>query len=133
MAAIMSLSASSNLKAAFVGKAVSQTAPTRAVFPRKMVIVNTSKKSSASIADVAQFQRKGADTGSTEVQIALLTSRVVNLTAHLKVHKKDYSTQRGLLQVLGQRKRLLDYLFKTNSTKYAEVVSTLGIRDKRAL
>eukprot|EP00959_Pyramimonas_sp_CCMP1952_P305311 6389313-Pyramimonas_sp.AAC.1 len=131
MAAIISMSAPANLKATFVGKAVPQAASARVAFSRGMVCVNTMKRSSASIPDVAQFQRNAKDTGSTEVQIALLTSRVVNLTSHLQTHKKDYATQRGLLQALGKRKALLNYLYKNDSAKYTEVVTTLNIRDRR--
>eukprot|EP00238_Polyblepharides_amylifera_P001015 CAMPEP_0196570776 /NCGR_PEP_ID=MMETSP1081-20130531/945_1 /TAXON_ID=36882 /ORGANISM="Pyramimonas amylifera, Strain CCMP720" /LENGTH=153 /DNA_ID=CAMNT_0041887417 /DNA_START=70 /DNA_END=531 /DNA_ORIENTATION=- len=93
-------------------------------------VVATTKLSSASISDVAQFQRSDKDTGSPEVQIALCTSRIVSLTEHLKINRKDYSTQRGLLKVLGQRKRLLRYLQKSNKAAYDNIVEKLNIRVK---
>jgi small subunit ribosomal protein S15 len=124
-----------SLKASkFVGVTVPQAAGGRASFSRgALVTMATLKRSSASMADVAVLQRNPKDTGSTEVQIALCTSRIVNLTEHLKVHKKDFTTQRGLLQVLGQRRRLMNYLQKENPAKFEEVVSTLGIRVKRTI
>merc|ERR1719183_439487 len=73
----------------------------------------TDKRSRSSLAEVAEFQRSPSDCGSTEVQVALLSSRVTSLTKHLQQNKKDYDTQRGLLQVLGQRKRLLNYMKKS--------------------
>lgn len=79
---------------------------------------------------VAQFARKEGDTGSPEVQIALLSNRISYLTEHLKVNKKDHSSRLGLLKLVGQRKRLLKYLKAKNYTKYTEVISILKIRDK---
>ena len=68
------------------------------------------------------------DTGSPEVQIALLTNRILELTEHLKTHKKDHSSRRGLLKIVGKRRRLLDYLRMYNVERYREVISKLGIR-----
>eukprot|EP00241_Pyramimonas_parkeae_P009459 CAMPEP_0114224718 /NCGR_PEP_ID=MMETSP0058-20121206/261_1 /TAXON_ID=36894 /ORGANISM="Pyramimonas parkeae, CCMP726" /LENGTH=124 /DNA_ID=CAMNT_0001335221 /DNA_START=58 /DNA_END=432 /DNA_ORIENTATION=+ len=94
------------------------------------VVAMAEKRSRSSVAEVAQFQRSPADCGSTEVQIALLSSRVINLTAHLKANKKDYDSQRGLLKVLGQRKRLLGYLRKSDPAKFESMVADLKIRIK---
>ena len=68
------------------------------------------------------------DTGSPEVQIALLTERISQLTEHMKVHKKDYHTRHGLLKLVGQRRRLLDYLADRDIESYREVVARLGLR-----
>jgi len=68
------------------------------------------------------------DTGSPEVQIALLTARINQLTEHLKEHKKDHHSRRGLLLMVGQRRRLLNYLSRTNVERYRAVVSKLGLR-----
>jgi len=77
---------------------------------------------------ISKFQRKEGDTGSPEVQIALLTNRIKHLTEHLKVHKKDNHTRRGLLKLVGQRKGLLRYLEKTDLEKYRALKQELGIR-----
>lgn len=68
------------------------------------------------------------DTGSPEVQIALLTERITQLTGHMRVHKHDYHTQRGLLKLIGRRRRLLAYLNRTNIQRYRAVLSRLGLR-----
>jgi len=68
------------------------------------------------------------DTGSPEVQIALLTERITHLTEHLKIHKKDHHTRRGLLQMVGQRRRLLNYLKKSDIERYRKVIADLQIR-----
>ena len=69
-----------------------------------------------------------SDTGSPEVQIALLSERISYLTEHLKTHKKDHSSRRGLLKIVGKRRRLIDYLRTYNEDRYREVISKLGIR-----
>jgi small subunit ribosomal protein S15 len=68
------------------------------------------------------------DTGSPEVQIALLTERITNLTEHFKVHKKDHHSRRGLLKLVGQRRRLLDYLKSKDIDRYRTIINKLGIR-----
>ena len=68
------------------------------------------------------------DTGSAEVQIALLTERIRHLTEHMKVHKKDFHTQRGLLMLVGRRRRMLDYLRRNNVERYRALIAKLGIR-----
>jgi small subunit ribosomal protein S15 len=77
---------------------------------------------------VAEYARGENDTGSAEVQIALLTQRIRDLTEHLKTHKKDHHTRRGLLKLVGQRRRLLNYLKKTDIERYRTVIAQLGIR-----
>jgi len=77
---------------------------------------------------VAEYGRHDKDTGSPEVQIALLTYRVRHLTAHLQQHKKDHATERGLLMLVGKRRRLLDYLRKIDNDRYQAVISSLGLR-----
>ncbi len=79
---------------------------------------------------VKQFGRGENDTGSPEVQIALLSNRISYLTEHLKTNKKDHSSRLGLLKLVGQRKRLMRYLKKKDYDKYTEVIKALGIRDK---
>ena len=77
---------------------------------------------------MAKFKRHEADTGSPEVQIALLTARIEHLTAHLQEHRKDHHSRRGLLQMVGQRRRLLNYLQNTEIMRYREVLKALGLR-----
>ncbi len=77
---------------------------------------------------IAEHARTEGDTGSPEVQIALLTQRIRDLTEHLKTHKKDHHTRRGLLKLVGQRRRLLGYLKKTDIERYRDIVAKLGIR-----
>ena len=77
---------------------------------------------------IKKFAISDADTGSAEVQIAILTTRIVNLTEHMKQNKKDFITRRGLLILVGRRKRLLTYLKNKNSAKYAEIIGELGLR-----
>jgi small subunit ribosomal protein S15 len=79
---------------------------------------------------IANFQRDEKDTGSAEVQIAILTEQVKVLTEHLKLNHKDHSSRLGLLKMVGKRKRLLKYLRKTNYAKFTEIVNQLGIRAK---
>jgi small subunit ribosomal protein S15 len=77
---------------------------------------------------ISKYQLHGKDTGSVEVQIALLSERINRLTEHLKVHKKDFHSRRGLLMMVGHRRRLLEYLRKRNIEKYQEIVKELGLR-----
>ncbi|MCJ7640344.1 MAG: 30S ribosomal protein S15 [Desulfobacterales bacterium] len=75
-----------------------------------------------------QFRNHEKDTGSSEVQIALLSERIRYLTEHFKVHKRDHHSRRGLLQLVGQRRRLLNYLRASKVDRYREVVEKLGLR-----
>ena len=77
---------------------------------------------------VKKFSQKEGDTGSPEVQIALLTERITHLTEHFKTHAKDHHSRRGLLKLVGQRRRLLDYLRSKNVDRYRKLIDTLGIR-----
>lgn len=79
---------------------------------------------------IAKFARKSGDTGSAEVQIALLSKRITQLTEHLKINKKDFSSRLGLLKLVGKRKRLLKYLKANKYDIYVNLVSQLGLRDK---
>lgn len=76
----------------------------------------------------ARFELKEGDTGSTEVQVALLTERILYLTEHMKAHKHDFHTRRGLLKLVGQRRRLLDYMIKKDVVRYRELIAELGLR-----
>jgi small subunit ribosomal protein S15 len=77
---------------------------------------------------ISQFRRTSSDTGSPEVQIALLTSRINELTEHFKVHVKDHHSRRGLLRLVSQRRSLLDYLKRKNLAMYRSLIERLGIR-----
>jgi small subunit ribosomal protein S15 len=77
---------------------------------------------------IGQFRTHEQDSGSAEVQIALLTERIKYLTEHFKVHKRDHHSRRGLLRMVGQRRRLLDYLKATKIERYRQVVKELGLR-----
>jgi len=77
---------------------------------------------------VEKYGADSNDTGKTEVQVALLTENIKKLTPHFKEHKKDHHSRRGLLKLVGQRRRLLDYLAKNDVTKYRSLIKDLGIR-----
>ena len=77
---------------------------------------------------IAKHARSEGDTGSPEVQIALMTDRIVHLTEHLKVHKKDHHSRRGLLMLVGRRRRLLDYLASIDVERYRAIIAELGLR-----
>jgi len=77
---------------------------------------------------IEEFRRVDNDCGSAEVQIAVLTERVRNLTVHLKLHRKDHASRRGLLMLVSRRRRLLDYLDRTDHGKYREIIGRLEIR-----
>ena len=77
---------------------------------------------------IGAFKSHDADTGSPEVQVALLSERISYLTEHFKTHVKDHHSRRGLLKLVGQRRRLLDYLKRKDADRYGEVIMKLGIR-----
>jgi len=77
---------------------------------------------------IETFKKHENDTGSPEVQIALLSARIEYLTEHFKVHKKDHHSRRGLLKLVGKRRRLLDYLKKTEIDRYRDIIQRLGLR-----
>lgn len=77
---------------------------------------------------IEKYGKNPADTGQTEVQVALLTTQISDLTEHLKTHKKDHNSRRGLLKMVGQRRRLLDYLSRMDVERYRTIIKELGIR-----
>jgi len=104
--------------------------PLRAAFPTKSHLKGkpmsiTAERKTALIKEYAQG---GKDTGSPEVQIALLTERITNLTAHFKTHGKDNHSRRGLLKLVSQRRSLLDYLKRKEESRYRSLIERLGIR-----
>ena len=78
---------------------------------------------------VKQYGKSDTDTGSAEVQVAILTARIKELTEHMKSHKKDFHTRRGLLMLVGKRRRLLSYIKKNDIENYRNLIKSLGIRD----
>lgn len=92
---------------------------------KEVVVMITKEKKTAII---NEYARKLGDTGSPEVQIAILTARIQELTEHLKVNQKDHHSRRGLLKMVGKRRGLLDYLKKTDLEGYRELIVKLGIR-----
>ena len=93
------------------------------VLGREMAITKEKKQEI-----MGTFGRGELDTGSPEVQVALLTDRIAHLTEHLKVHKGDHHTRRGLMKLIGQRRRLLDYVQRGNVERYRALIGRLGIR-----
>ena len=77
---------------------------------------------------IDDFKQHESDTGSPEVQVAILTKRINDLTEHFKIHSKDYHSRRGLMSMVGQRRRLLDYLKKKSKERYATLIERLGLR-----
>lgn len=77
---------------------------------------------------IEQYGKTGSDTGTPEVQIAIFSARINELTDHLKTHPKDHSTRRGLLKLVGKRRRLLNYLMSSDITRYRSIIAELGIR-----
>jgi small subunit ribosomal protein S15 len=77
---------------------------------------------------VKEYATNEGDTGSPEVQVAILTERIINLTEHLKTHSKDFHSRRGLLMMVGQRRRLLDYVRRKDTSRYEGLIKRLGLR-----
>src|SRR5262245_10635971 len=92
----------------------------------RRIAVTLSKEQKQGI--IGKFKQHEGDSGSAEVQIALLTEKIHYLTEHFKVHKRDHASRRGLLRMVGQRRRLLDYLKSTKVDRYRKVVKDLGLR-----
>ena len=86
--------------------------------------IATEKKASI----ISDFQKKTGDTGSTEVQVAILTAKIQRLTEHFKKHKHDHHSRRGLLKMVSRRRKLLDYLKKVSANRYLELIKRLGLR-----
>ncbi len=89
---------------------------------------NVQEEKQAKQGVIEAYRLHGTDTGSAEVQIALLSSRIAHLTEHFKIHKKDHHSRRGLLKLVSQRRRLLDYLKRTEYERYLTVIERLGLR-----
>lgn len=87
-----------------------------------------SATSNAKVAIIEKFRRAATDTGSPEVQIALLTTRITDLTEHLKMHKKDFHSRRGLIAMVNRRRKLMSYLKSENLTGFNKIVQTLNLR-----
>ena len=77
---------------------------------------------------IKEFATTAGDTGSADIQVAILTERINNLTEHMKIHKKDFHSRRGLLIMVGQRRRLLDYLKRKETPRYEALIKRLGLR-----
>jgi small subunit ribosomal protein S15 len=77
---------------------------------------------------IKEYSTKEGDTGSPEVQVAIISERIINLTDHLKTHKKDFHSRRGLLVMVGQRRRLLDYVKRKKVSRYEDLIKRLGLR-----
>ena len=77
---------------------------------------------------IKEFAKSSGDTGSADVQVAILTNRISQLTEHMKEHKKDYHSRRGLIMMVGKRRRLLDYIKKKDEARYQDLIKKLGIR-----
>ena len=77
---------------------------------------------------IKEYATKDGDTGSPEVQVAIITERIVNLTEHMKEHSKDFHSRRGLLKLVGQRRRLLDYVKRKEQKRYDDLIKRLGLR-----
>ena len=94
---------------------------------RKVINMTISKERKAEL--TAQFGKNAQDTGNSKVQVAILTERIRELTEHMKSHQKDFHTRRGLLMLVGKRRRLLSYIKKNDINEYRELIAELGIRD----
>ncbi|MCB2010516.1 MAG: 30S ribosomal protein S15 [Geminicoccaceae bacterium] len=77
---------------------------------------------------IREYASREGDTGSPEVQVAILSERINNLTEHLKAHQKDFASRRGLLMMVGQRRRLLDYVKRNDAARYQQLIAKLGLR-----
>ena len=97
----------------------------REITQKENALPQTRQQKDAIIGD---YRIHDADTGSTDVQVALLTHRINELTDHFKTHTKDHHSRRGLLKMVGQRRRLLDYLKRTNVERYRQLIERLGLR-----
>ena len=97
---------------------------TRSIAAKKAMTVTKERKREL----IQQYRREDSDSGSPEVQIAVLTARINNLTEHMRTHDKDYASRRGLLAMVSRRRSLLDYLRRTNAQGYLDIIGKLGIR-----
>jgi small subunit ribosomal protein S15 len=106
--------------------ALADRGPVHSIATQEVTTVTLSKEQKQGI--IGKFKIHEGDSGSPEVQIALLTEKIHYLTDHFKVHKRDHASRRGLLRMVGQRRRLLDYLKATKVDRYRKVVKELGLR-----
>ncbi len=90
--------------------------------------IKMSVKTEKAAIDLKSYKAHEGDTGSSTYQVALLTQRILDLTDHLNLHKKDFSSRRGLLKLVSQRRKLLDYIKKNSEEKYQELINKLGLR-----
>ena len=90
--------------------------------------VSTTSSRGKKVDLITKYQAHKEDTGSIEVQVAVITKKIADLTKHLKGHKKDYDSRRGLLSMVGKRRRLLNYLKKSDEAKYEKLIKDLGLR-----
>jgi small subunit ribosomal protein S15 len=105
------------------------TEPAKVPYSRETYILKPPNMSTAvSSETIAHFKHHDKDTGSSEVQIALLTARINHLTEHLRTHRKDFHSRRGLLQMASRRRKLLDYVKRGDVNKYTELLTKLGLR-----
>ena len=108
-----------------VKKVVEKKPAAKKAAPKKTV----AKKATGKKVDlITKYQSHKEDTGSVEVQVAVITKKIADLTKHLKGHKQDYDSRRGLLSMVGKRRRLLNYLKKTDEAKYEKLIKDLGLR-----
>ena len=110
-----------------IGRIETDAQRTRGIRKERDIAMTISKEQKAEI--IKEFGKTEQDSGSAEVQVALLTARIKDLTEHVKVHKKDHHTRRGLLMLVGKRRRLLTYIKDRDIDKYRELIKKLGIRD----
>ncbi len=104
--------------------ALSAQQATFTIFPESERLISKAAKAST----VAAHQAHGTDTGTPEVQVAILTARINGLSEHFKTHKKDHHSRRGLLKLVSQRRRMLDYLRKNGPDRYQALIKSLGLR-----
>ena len=110
-----------------IGRIGTDAQRTRGIHKERDIAMTISKEQKAEI--IKEFGKTEQDSGSAEVQVALLTARIKDLTEHVKVHKKDHHTRRGLLMLVGKRRRLLTYIKDRDIDEYRELIKKLGIRD----
>ena len=110
-----------------IGRIGTNAQRTRGIRKERDIAMTISKEQKAEI--IKEFGKTEQDSGSAEVQVALLTARIKDLTEHVKVHKKDHHTRRGLLMLVGKRRRLLTYIKDRDIDEYRELIKKLGIRD----
>ena len=107
---------------------IKKVAPKKTVAKKPVSKIRRLAESRGKVDLITKYQSHKEDTGSIEVQVAVITKKIADLTKHLKGHKKDYDSRRGLLSMVGKRRRLLNYLKKTDEAKYEKLIKDLGLR-----